>query len=626
MAIALVGFRTGYFGWEWIVAAAGGLLLGLAIAHLVDLVPTAGCRHPGRGRWRPTSSSAARWRSAGDLIAGVIPSGQTFRDLAPHAGPRLEAAADPAAPGRRHRPAAGAAAHRRPGRRGRHLHRRPPVDQPVCRAAGAAGAARPGRSRWARWSRPDCSCRASLFGLLAIGWMVLRAARNRAPLQNGAGRGARAGLAAGLLAVAAVAGLCRRAAPAGRGRRRPRGRPVRRHAAVRRRAVPEPAGGLPPLHRAQPRRRCGTGTCSGSRACRRVRRAVRDPRRLRRRRLGRGRPGQQRHPGRCRLPAGGLARRHPRRGPPRSQVRVTVPEGGYRDVWLPTVGAVTGIEFDGSRADQLASRLWLNVDTNTAIVPDRLAAGDRYTMEARLPDVPRRAARSRCPSTAGRLTPDVELGFLDAKVDAWTGEAEDPWGKLRAVARAMRSDGAYTDGGAPNSFEKRYLPGHAGAGSPGSSAPPSSPATTSSTPRPWRWSANRLGHPDPRRHGGRSRPRAVSSGAGTCTPGSRCGTPPGPGSRCSPRTFVPDRNKQPNQLQTKSERAEGRRPGAAAGRRQPAERAPGPGPGAERHQHQEAAEEAVRPGVVAVVAALPAASTSCCRSWRCSRSTARSGG
>ena len=51
-----------------------------------------------------------------------------------------------------------------------------------------------------------------LFALLAIGWMVLRAARNRAPLQNGAGRGARAGLAAGLLG----GGRWRPAMPPGR--------------------------------------------------------------------------------------------------------------------------------------------------------------------------------------------------------------------------------------------------------------------------------------------------------------------------------------------------------------------------------------------------------------------------
>ena len=37
------------------------------------------------------------------------------------------------------------------------------------------------------------------------------------------------------------------------------------------------------------------------------------------------------------------------------------------------------------------------------------------------------------------------------------------WGKLRAVAGQMRTEGTYTDGGTPNSFEKVYLPGHAAA-------------------------------------------------------------------------------------------------------------------------------------------------------------------
>ena len=33
--LALWGFRTVFFGWEWIVAAVGGLVLGLLVAHLV---------------------------------------------------------------------------------------------------------------------------------------------------------------------------------------------------------------------------------------------------------------------------------------------------------------------------------------------------------------------------------------------------------------------------------------------------------------------------------------------------------------------------------------------------------------------------------------------------------------
>ena len=59
----------------------------------------------------------------------------------------------------------------------------------------------------------------------------------------------------------------------------------------------------------------------------------------------------------------------------RATLQVTIPEGGYSDVWLPTVGQVTGVKFAGARADELASRLWLNIDTSTAIVPDRVSAG-----------------------------------------------------------------------------------------------------------------------------------------------------------------------------------------------------------------------------------------------------------
>ena len=289
--------------------------------------------------------------------------------------------------------------------------------------------------------------------------MVLRAARSRAPLQNGAGRGARAGTGTGLLAVAAVAGHA--AGPHLPGADAD-ARVVARSAVTppfdvaqypsplagyRRYTEPNPADlwdrdllrveGLPagtPLRFATLDAYDGAVWGASNRANNGTRVA--------------GAAFQQ------------VGSRVATRGEGRPvQVRVTVPEDGYRDVWLPTAGTVTGIAFDGSRADQLASRLWLNVDTNTAIVPDRLAAGDSYTMEARLPDVPDELPKS-VPVDNGSLTPDVELGFLDAKVDAWTGEAADPWAQLTAVARALRSDGAYTDGGEPNSFERRYLPGH----------------------------------------------------------------------------------------------------------------------------------------------------------------------
>ncbi len=56
----------------------------------------------------------------------------------------------------------------------------------------------------------------------------------------------------------------------------------------------------------------------------------------------------------------------------------------------------------------------------------------------------------------------VDVDFLDSRIDAWTSRAEGgSWAKLRAFATAMRTEGTYTDGGTPNSFEKVYLPGHA---------------------------------------------------------------------------------------------------------------------------------------------------------------------
>ena len=457
VAVALVGFRTGFFGWEWTVAAAGGVVLGLVTAHV-----TSAFRLPAVVTLMGLAAAyfllGGPLAVRGDLVAGFIPSGQTFHDLAHtlvHGWKRL-------------------------------VTMLPPVDAVgpllalpfIVGLVGAAVTYAVAR----RWSSPYAVVLAPLallalaivlgtlepasvlvqgvlFALLAIGWMVLRAARNRAPLQNGAGRGARAGLAAGLLAAAAAAGYA--AGPHLPGADAD-ARVVARSAVTppfdvaqypsplagfRRYTEPNVAGlwdqdllrvqGLPG---GTPLRFATLDAYDGAvwGASNRANNGTQVP----------GTAFQQVGP---RVAARG-------QGQP-VRVRVTVPEGGYRDVWLPTAGTVTGVAFDGGRADQLASRLWLNVDTSTAIVPDRLAAGDSYTMTALLPDLPDGLPKSVA-LDSGSLTSDVDLGFLDSRVDAWTGDAADPWAQLVAVARAMSSDGTYTDGGEANSLERNYLPGH----------------------------------------------------------------------------------------------------------------------------------------------------------------------
>lgn len=145
-------------------------------------------------------------------------------------------------------------------------------------------------------------------------------------------------------------------------------------------------------------------------------------------------------------------------GTPRT-VTVTIPDRGWSDVWLPTVGTVTGVRFAGDGGDALADDLRFNVDTDTGIVPAGLQAGDRYTLEADVPATPSTLPKD-LDVAGGSIIDTQAVGFADDKVATWTANITSPWQRFTAVARAMASDGAYTDGGTPGSYQNVFLPGH----------------------------------------------------------------------------------------------------------------------------------------------------------------------
>ncbi|MEO6413398.1 MAG: transglutaminase-like domain-containing protein [Pedococcus sp.] len=459
VGLALWGLRTVFFGWEWILAAVGGLLLGLLVAHAVTAF-----RLPAVVTL--LGLTAAYLLLGGPLAVrdhlalGVFPTGRTFRDLAAaavHGWKRL-------------------------------LTLLPPVDATVTllalplivglvAAAVTYTVARRRSHGYAVVVPPLAALALTIvlgtlepasliaqgvaFGLAAIGWMIVRSNRSRAALQNGAGRGARLGIGTGLLALAAVAGLL--AGPHLPGtdgdlRRVARTEVVPPFDIA---AYPSPLAGFRKYTEPNDAKLFDTELMriSGAPAGTPVRFATLDY-------YDGGVWGAGSRAG-IDSPDPGTAfqqvgERVSARGEGKpASLQVTIPEGGYSDVWLPTVGQVTGVKFAGARADLLASRLWLNVDTSTAIVPDRVGAGDRYTMNVLLPT---KVVRDDLPASlspaSGNLAESQELGFLDAKVDAWTRDAASPWDELRAVAGAMRGDGAYTDGGTKNSVESYYLPGH----------------------------------------------------------------------------------------------------------------------------------------------------------------------
>lgn len=67
---------------------------------------------------------------------------------------------------------------------------------------------------------------------------------------------------------------------------------------------------------------------------------------------------------------------------------VHVEIGALEGVWMPEVGAVRSVAFDGDRADELRRSAYYNEGTSTAVVTQRLTSGDAYTLETVVPSSP----------------------------------------------------------------------------------------------------------------------------------------------------------------------------------------------------------------------------------------------
>ena len=259
--------------------------------------------------------------------------------------------------------------------------------------------------------------------------------------------------------------------------------------------------------------------------------------------------------------------------------RVSVPAGGYGDVWVPTFGTVTGLDFSGPRGDQLGDDLRFNVDTDTGVLPEKLQAGDSYTVTARAQTVGADLPTS-VDLADGSLVDGQNLTFMDDKIAPWTERVDGQWAKLVAIAKAMQ-DGAYTDGGAPGDYQNVFLPGH---------------------------SLRRMtqfleGHPAGRqrravrrRAGARGQPpRRARTGRARCRPDAN-GVVKGKDVHAWVEVrradgswqpiyytqFLPDRNKRPQQLIQKSEEKKTGAQVPPPAANNPPSVLQGPGPGAER--------------------------------------------
>jgi transglutaminase-like putative cysteine protease len=125
------------------------------------------------------------------------------------------------------------------------------------------------------------------------------------------------------------------------------------------------------------------------------------------------------------------------------------------DVWVPTVGSTRSVHFEGERARQLAASFRYNRATRSAALPDRLGAGDAFTLDAQLPfPVDEALARTRAPLGTDQLPPVPPLPeTITRRATALTVDATTAYDKAKALASALH-DGTselrtyYSDGGA----------------------------------------------------------------------------------------------------------------------------------------------------------------------------------
>lgn len=454
-AFALVGFHTTFYGGMWVVPAGVGLLLGLVCAHVGSTY-----------RW-PAALTAllvvvcyfvlgGPVAARDDLAVGVFPTGATIHDLAtvPVSGWKQMLTTVPPLDSR-----------------GALLLL--PFVMGLVGTALAHGVARRFGSAAAALAVPLIVLALSIvlgttvpaspllqgvgFVLAAVVWASLRAGRNRPPLQNGAGRTTRLVTAGGLLTVAAVLGWFLGPALPGHAADT---RTVWRSdlkppfdvsqfpsplAGYRRYTEPNPAKlygrplltvqGLPhgvPLRLATLTSYDGSVWGAAQAAW-----------------SGDPTAGFRRVGSHIANPATG----------PELTVHVTVPRDGYHGVWVPTAGAVTGIDFTGPDAGTLGDDLRFNTDTETAVLTSAVQPGTSYTLTFRRPATPPEKLPRGLATAAGSIVDTGSLTFLDTAIDKYGGDNPDPWQQLVTVAHSMRDEGAYTDGD-PTSYERSYLPGH----------------------------------------------------------------------------------------------------------------------------------------------------------------------
>ena len=128
----------------------------------------------------------------------------------------------------------------------------------------------------------------------------------------------------------------------------------------------------------------------------------------------------------------------------------------WDQVWLPTVGEVSGIRFTGPRAADLADSVRFSLRTESGIVPAGLTAGDGYELKV---SVPHALSASELASAQPEGAPDLD-GSVSAALRPIASTLSKgqtaPVAQVLASADYLKTTGRYSNGNDTSQAE----PGH----------------------------------------------------------------------------------------------------------------------------------------------------------------------
>lgn len=126
---------------------------------------------------------------------------------------------------------------------------------------------------------------------------------------------------------------------------------------------------------------------------------------------------------------------------------ITVTIGAYQGVWVPDVGSLAGIVYQGERVEALSSTTYYNASTGTGIVTAGLRPGDSFRLSAIVAPVPSEEALR-----SARIL-DADLPALtnvpdsvSAKAAQFMAEETDPFVQLENIKTGLVASGIFSSG------------------------------------------------------------------------------------------------------------------------------------------------------------------------------------